>query len=159
FSRGGTGQVSLAIAASARHHGAEIRTEAPIQRILVRNGAAAGVVLENGEGIRSRRGILRVDPPRAFLKLVGSEHLDPEFTESIRRYKLRGSSGKVNLAVDRLPEFTCRPGAGPHLRGDIAISPSIDYLEKAYDEAKYGDFSSRPYLNVVIPSLVDPSVA
>jgi phytoene dehydrogenase-like protein len=72
---------------------------------------------------------------------------------------MRGSSGKVNLAVDRLPEFSCRPGDGPHLQGDIGIAPSVDYLERAYDQAKYGDFSERPYLNVVIPSLSDPSVA
>jgi len=91
--------------------------------------------------------------------LVGEENLDDEFTAGIKRYKYRGSSGKVNLALDSLPDFACRPGAGPHLRGDIAIAPSLEYLERAYDEAKYGDFSSRPYLNVVIPSLVDPTVA
>ena len=159
FSRGGTGQVSLAIAASARHHGAEIRTEAPIERILVKDGVAAGVVLQGGEEIRSKVVISSVDPHLTFLKMVGAEHLDDEFTTAIRRYKLRGSSGKVNLALDRVPEFTSRPGIGPHLRGDVAISPSIDYLERAYDEAKYGAFSRRPYLNVVIPSLVDPSVA
>ena len=90
---------------------------------------------------------------------MGEEHLEDDFRTQIKRYKMRGSSGKVNLAVDRLPEFSCRPGDGPHLMGDIAIAPSIDYLEKAYDQAKYGEFSERPYLNVVIPSLVDPSVA
>ncbi len=159
FSRGGTGQVSLAIAASARHFGAEIRTEAGVERILVKQGEATGVVLEGGEEIRAKKVISSLDPHRTFLKLVGSDHLDGEFLESIKRYKLRGSSGKVNLALDRVPEFTCRPGIGPHLRGDVAISPSIDYLETAYDEAKYGAFSKRPFLNVVIPSLVDPSVA
>ncbi len=159
FSKGGTGQVSLAIAGSARHHGAEIRTEAPVERILFKNGGASGVVLVDGEEIRGRVVVSSVDPHRTFLGFVGSEHLDPEFAGSIRRYKLRGSSGKVNLALDRLPEFSCRPGNGPHLRGDVAIAPSIEYLERAYDEAKYGDFSKRPYLNVVIPSLCDPSVA
>jgi phytoene dehydrogenase-like protein len=103
--------------------------------------------------------ISSVDPNRTFLGLVGEQHLDDEFAGQIRRFRLRGSSGKVNLALDRLPEFSCRPGDGPHLFGDIAIAPSIDYLERAYDEAKYGDFSRRPYINVVIPSLVDPSVA
>jgi phytoene dehydrogenase-like protein len=91
--------------------------------------------------------------------LVGEDQLDHEVIEQIRRYKLRGSSGKVNLALDRLPEFSCRPGDGPHLQGDIAIAPGIDYLERAYDQAKYGDFSERPYINAVIPSLSDPSVA
>jgi phytoene dehydrogenase-like protein len=100
-----------------------------------------------------------VDPHRTFIRLVGEESLDPEFTRQVKRYKLRGSSGKVNLALDGFPEFVSRPGDGPHMRGDIAIAPSIAYLERAYDEAKYGDFSRRPYLNIVIPSLVDPSVA
>jgi phytoene dehydrogenase-like protein len=159
FSKGGTGGVSLAIANSARAFGAEIRTEAPAARVLLRNGRARGVMLENGEEIRCRTVISSVDPRLTFLKLVGDENLDPEFVTQVRRYKLRGSSGKVNLALDRLPEFASRPGNGPHLRGDIAIAPSVEYLERAYDEAKYGDFSKRPYLNVVIPSLVDPTVA
>ena len=159
FARGGTGAVSNAIADSARHFGAEIRTEAGIQRILVRDGEACGVVLDNGDELYARTVISGVDPHRTFLGLVGHEHLDPEFAGQIRRYKMRGSSGKVNLALDRVPEFSCRPGDGAHLRGDIAIAPSIEYLERAYDEAKYGDFSRRPYLNVVIPTLVDPSLA
>ncbi len=159
FSRGGNGQVSQSIAMAAQHFGAEIRTQAPVARALVKNGVAEGVVLESGEEILARIVVSSLDPRRTFLGLVGKEHLDPEFATQIERYKLRGSSGKVNLALDRVPEFTCRPGDGPHIRGDIAIAPSIDYLERAYDEAKYGEFSSRPYLNVVIPSLSDPSVA
>ena len=91
--------------------------------------------------------------------MVGAEHLPAEFVEDVRRYKFRGSSGKVNLALDALPDFTCLPGAGPHLRGAISISPSVDYMERAYDEAKYGRFSRRPYIDMVIPSLTDPSVA
>ena len=158
FARGGTGQVSLSIASSARHHGAEIRTEAAVERVLIEGGEATGVVLQNGDELRAETVISALDPHRTFLKLVGEDHLDESFATQIRRFKMRGSSGKVNLAVDRLPEFTCRAGE-EHLRGDIAIAPSIDYLERAYDEAKYGAFSSRPYLNVVIPSLVDPSVA
>ncbi len=130
-----------------------------MQRVLVKSGRAVGVVLENGDEIRARSVVSGLDPHRTFLKLVGEEHLDAGFASRIRRYKLRGSSGKVNLAVDRLPDFACRPGDGPHLQGDIAIAPGIDYLERAYDQAKYGDFSERPYLNVVIPSLSDPSVA
>ncbi len=158
FSRGGTGQVSLAIASSARSYGAEIRTEAPVERFIVRDGRARGVVLEGGDEIHARAVVSGLDPHRTFLRMVGPEHLDDEFQRQIGRYKLRGSSGKVNLAVDRLPEFACRPGSH-HLRGDIAIAPSIEYLERAYDQAKYGDFSERPYINVVIPSLVDHTVA
>ncbi len=159
FAKGGTGQVSLAIAAAARSYGAEIRTEAPVLQFLIENGSCRGVVLEGGREIRARHVFSSLDPHRTFLRLVGTEHLDDGFVQQIKRYKLRGSSGKVNLALDRFPEFACRPGDGPHVRGDIAIAPSIDYLETAYDEAKYGEFSRRPYLNVVIPSLVDPTVA
>ena len=94
-----------------------------------------------------------------FLKFVGPEHLPDDFVEDVRRYKLRGSSGKVNLALDALPDFSCLPGAGPHLRGAISISPSVDYMERAYDDAKYGSYSKRPYVDMVIPSVTDPSVA
>lgn len=159
FSKGGTGGISLAIASAAKAYGAEIRTEAGVERFLMKNGSCEGVVLEGGEEVRAKTVFSSLDPNRTFLRLLGEKHLDTDFVTQIKRYRLRGSSGKVNLAVDRLPEFVSRPGNGPHLRGDIAISPSIEYLEKAYDEAKYGHFSKRPYLNVVIPSLVDPSVA
>ena len=159
FAKGGTGAVSNAIADSARHFGAEIRTEAPVKTIAVRSGEATGVVLKSGEEIRATHVVSGCDPRLTFLGFVGEEHLPSEFVTDLRRYKYRGSSGKVNLALDRFPSFASRPGAGEHLRGDIAIAPGIGYLERAYDEAKYGSFSSRPYLNVVIPSLVDPSVA
>ncbi len=159
FSKGGTGQISNAIANAARSFGAEIRTEAPVDRILIERGRAVGVVLPNGDEIRAKTVISGLDPHRTFLGLVGEKNLDPEFTTQIKRFKMRGSSGKVNLAVDRLPQFRDGRTGTHHLRGDVAIAPSIDYLETAYDQAKYGDFSSRPYLNVVIPSLVDPSVA
>jgi phytoene dehydrogenase-like protein len=89
----------------------------------------------------------------------GPEHLSDDFIEDVRRYKFRGSSGKVNLALDALPDFTALPGPGRHLRGAISISPAVDYMERAYDEAKYGRFSQRPYIDMVIPSLTDPSVA
>ncbi|HVE14510.1 MAG TPA: NAD(P)/FAD-dependent oxidoreductase [Elusimicrobiota bacterium] len=159
FSKGGTGAISMACAGAARHFGAEIRTEAPVSKILIENGRARGVVLANGDEIRAEVVVSGVDPRLTFLGLVGESELDPEFATQIKRYKFRGSSGKVNLALDRFPNFTCRPGDGAHIRGDIAIAPSMDYVERAYDEAKYGDFSRRPYINIVIPSLTDPSVA
>jgi phytoene dehydrogenase-like protein len=120
---------------------------------------ARGVVLESGEEIAARQVISGVDPHRTFLKLVGEKHLDPELARQVKRFKMRGSSGKVNLALDALPEFACLPGEGPHLRGDITIAPSIDYLERAYDDAKYGAFSRKPFMDCVIPSLTDPTVA
>ena len=87
-----------------------------------------------------------LDPHRTFLGLVGEGALPRAFLDSVRRYKLRGSSGKVNLALDALPDFSCLPGAGTHLHGAISISPSVDYMERAYDEAKNGDYSKRPYM-------------
>jgi phytoene dehydrogenase-like protein len=159
LSRGGTGAVSNAIAAAAREHGAEIRTDAPVARILTKNGRATGVVLQNGDEIAASVVVSSVDPNLTFLKLMDEGELPGDFVEGVRRYKYRGSSGKVNLALDALPNFTCMPGAGPHLRGAISISPSVDYMERAYDDAKYGRFSQRPYMDMVIPSLTDPSVA
>ena len=159
FARGGTGAISLAIAAAARAHGAEVLTEASVARVQIRDGRACGVVCEDGREFRARRVVSSVDPHLTFFRLVGRAHLDGDFLDDVGRFRMRGSSGKVNLAADGLPTFTCRPGDGPHLRGDLAIAPSVDYLERAYDEAKYGAFSRRPYLNVVIPSLTDPSVA
>ena len=159
FARGGTGAISNAIGDAAREAGAEIRTEAPVSKIIVKDGAAAGVVLANGDYITADLVSSSVDPNLTFLQMVGAEHLPDEFVESVKRYKYRGSSGKVNLALDALPNFTAMPGEGPHLRGAISISPSIDYMERAYDDAKYGRYSRRPYIDIVIPSLTDPSVA
>ncbi|HTO86412.1 MAG TPA: NAD(P)/FAD-dependent oxidoreductase [Thermoanaerobaculia bacterium] len=159
FARGGTGAISNAIADAAREAGAEIRTNAAIARIATRNGKATGVVLENGQEISAQVVCSSVDPRLTFLKMMESKLLPSDFVEDIERYKFRGSSGKVNLALDGLPDFRCLPGKGAHLRGAISISPSVDYMERAYDEAKYGHFSRRPYVDIVIPSLTDPSVA
>jgi phytoene dehydrogenase-like protein len=159
LSRGGTGAISNAIAGAAREAGAEIRTQAPVAKILVADGRASGVVLANGDEIRARAVASSVDPNLTFVKMIGTEHLPDEFVEDIRRYKYRGSSGKVNMALDGLPSFTCLPGPGPHLRGAVSISPSIEYMERAYDQAKYGRYSRRPYIDIVLPSLTDPSVA
>jgi len=159
LAKGGTGSVAASIASAARALGVEIRTEAGVERILVQGERACGVVLANGDELRAKRVISGVDPHRTFLGLVGEEHLDGDFSGQVRRFKMRGSSGKVNLALDSLPEFSCLPGDGVHLRGDITIAPSVDYLEQAYDDAKYGRFSRRPFMDIVIPSLTDPSVA
>ena len=159
FAKGGNGSVSAAIAAAAREAGAEIRTGAPVAQVLVANGRARGVVLEDGEEIRARLVVSSADPRRTFLRLVGAAHLPGDFVSAIERFKFRGSSGKVNLALSELPNFTCLPGNGPHLRGAISISPSIDYIERAYDDAKYGEFSRRPYMDIVIPSMIDPAMA
>jgi phytoene dehydrogenase-like protein len=159
FSRGGTGAISNAIAAAARELGAEIRTQAPVEEILVKNGRAIGVALKSGEEISASVVSSSVDPHLTFEKFLAPSELPSDFLESVRRYKFRGSSGKVNLALDALPDFKSMPGQGAHLRGAISISPSIEYMERAYDDAKYGRYSRKPYIDIVIPSLTDPGVA
>jgi phytoene dehydrogenase-like protein len=159
FARGGTGAISNAIAAAAREAGAEIRTQSPVARITIKEGQASGVVLTNGDQLAADLVLSSVDPNLTFLKFIDAKELPADFLDEVRRYKFRGSSGKVNLALDALPDFSCMPGEGPHLRGAISISPGVDYMECAYDEAKYGDYSRRPYIDMVIPTLTDPSVA
>jgi len=159
FARGGNGAVSEAIAAAARARGAEIRTRAEVAKVQMRNGRAAGVVLASGEEIGAPLVVSNADARRTFLELVGAEHLPAEFADAIRRLRFRGSSGKVNLALAELPRFRCLPEGGPLLRGAISVSPSVEYLERAYDDAKYGEFSRRPYLDILIPSLLDPGLA
>ncbi len=159
FARGGTGAISNAIADAAREAGAEIRTQAAIAKIIVKDGKARGVVLANGDEIYAETISSSVDPRLTFNKFIEAEHLPADFLEDINRFKYRGSSGKVNMALDGLPNFKCMPGPGPHLRGAMSISPSVEYMERAYDDAKYGNFSRRPYIDMVIPSLTDPSVA
>ena len=146
-------------ASAALEAGAEIRKEAAVSKIIVKNGVAQGVALEGGEEIHADIVSSSVDPHLTFLKFIEARELPGDFLEDVRRYKYRGSSGKVNLALDGLPDFTCLPGPGKHLRGAISISPSMEYMERAYDQAKYGEFSRRPYIDMVIPSLTDPSVA
>ena len=159
FQKGGTGGISDAIAGAARASGAEIRTDAAVERVLVRGGQAVGVALASGEEIAANLVVSGLDPRLTFTRLVDAETLPAELLEGVRRYKFRGSSGKVNLALAGLPDFTCLPGPGRHLRGAVSISPSVEYLERAYDDAKYGEFSRHPYLDIVIPSMIDPGMA
>ena len=159
--RGGTGAVSEAIASAARSHGVEIRSEAEVARIITRGDRAIGVVLASGEEIHAGHVLSNADAKRTFLGLVEPGTLPDEFEHEVRRFKYRGSSGKVNLALDGLPEFTALPNSETkeHLRGAIGIGPSIDYLERAYDDAKYGRFSREPFIDMEILTLVDPSMA
>ena len=159
FARGGTGAVAESIASAARELGVTIRENTTVGQVIVRGGRAVGVALEDGEEIMARTVVSGLDPRRTFLRLVDEGDLPSDFVRSIRRYRSVGSSGKVNLALGELPNFTSLPGDGDHLRGAISISPSQDYLERAYDEAKYGEFSSHPYMDVIIPSLIDPGMA
>jgi phytoene dehydrogenase-like protein len=171
FQKGGTGSISEAIAGAARRLGAEIRTEATVARVIVKNGRATGVALENGDELSAKVVVSGLDPKRTFLKLVDERELPNDFLAGIRRFKARGSSGKVNLALSELPRFTCmepenvaRWGGVPipperYLRGAVSISPNLEYVERAYDDAKYGEFSQHPYMDIVIPSMIDPGMA
>ena len=159
FAKGGTGAISNAIADAARHAGAEIRTSVSVGQIRTRGQRAVGVALDNGDELDADLVLSSLDPRTTFLRMLDARELPPEFADSVRRYRLRGSSGKVNLALDALPRFRCLPQGVRHLRGAISISPSVDYMERAYDDAKYGDYSRRPYIDMVIPTLTDPSVA
>jgi phytoene dehydrogenase-like protein len=157
--RGGTGGVSAAIADAARSLGVEIRTEEPVEQFLIRDDEVVGAVTSSGEEVTGRVTLSSLDPKQTFVRLVPPGHLDQSFLDDVGRYRYRGSSGKVNLALDGLPEFTCLPGDGDHLRGAISFSPSVDYMELAYDDAKEGRFSRRPYIDMIIPTIVDPSMA
>lgn len=157
--RGGASALSEAIAAAARAGGAEIRTGAAVERVVVEEGRARGVVLEGGAEISAGRIVSSADPRRTFLELLGPVHLDPGFVRKVRNIKYRGACAKVHLALGELPRFRGAPEDGSHLRGVISISPSLTYLERAYDDAKYGGVSREPYLEVVVPSVNDPSLA
>jgi phytoene dehydrogenase-like protein len=157
--KGGTGGISNAIADAARSLGVDIRTEAPVTHILTDGERATGVVLDGGEEIDAGVVLSSLDVKQTFLRLLDPDALPDDFRREVDRYKFRGSSGKVNLALDGLPEFACLPGTGEHLRGAISFSPSVDYMERAYDDAKYGRPSRRPYIDMIIPTLVDPSMA
>jgi phytoene dehydrogenase-like protein len=159
FAKGGNGSVSEAIAGAARAAGAEIRCNSPVEKVLVSGGRATGVVLEGGEEITARLVVSGADPRRTFLGLVGEKELPGDFVAAIRRFRFRGSSAKVNLALGELPRFTCLPEPGAHLRGAFSISPTLEYLEQAYDDAKYGEISRRPYMDIIIPSMLDPGMA
>jgi len=160
FVQGGMGAVSEAIAASARSHGAETRTNAPVSRVLVRGGRACGVVLENGDEIRAGVVASNLDPKLTFLKLLDAKELDPEFRGAVERYRVEGTSLKMNLALEGLPDFTALPGTpGPQHGATMHICPSIDYVERAWDDAKYGRPSQNPLLEMTCPTIYEPSLA
>jgi phytoene dehydrogenase-like protein len=160
FVRGGMGAVSNAIADSARASGAVIRTQAPVEKILVENGRAAGVALAGGEEIRAPIVASNLDPRRTFLHLVEEAELPAEFIAGIRRFRSEGTSLKINLALRGLPEFAAFSGTpGPQHRATMHICPSIEYVERAWDDAKYGRPSRYPLIEMTIPTMYDASLA
>jgi phytoene dehydrogenase-like protein len=160
FVRGGMGAVSEAIAASARVAGATVRTNAAVARIVVKNGLAAGVALESGEEVEAKVVASNLDPKVTFLKLIEEKELDPEFLLSIRNFRCEGTSMKINLALSGLPDFKAFPGTpGPQHGATMHICPSVEYVERAWDDAKYGVPSRSPLLELTCPTMYDRSLA
>jgi phytoene dehydrogenase-like protein len=172
FVRGGMGQLALALGRAAKQFKVELLTGAEVARILLEDDPdtgekrAAGVVMASGEEMRAKVIISNADPRRTFFGLIGAPNLEPHFVRRIKNIRYRGCVAKVNLALSGLPNFTLPVapldvGGGweGYLGGHILVSPSLDYLEQAYDDAKYGRFSAQPYLDVVIPSVLDASLA
>jgi phytoene dehydrogenase-like protein len=158
FVRGGIGKIPEALASAARKYGAEIRTGAEAARIITANGVATAVVLSSGEEIAAANVISGADAKTTFLRLVEPTYLDPEFLRQVKNIRSRGVAAKVNLALEALPKFAGANSA-TELGGVIHIGPTLDYLERASDAAKYGHFSKAPFLEITIPSIADPSLA
>jgi len=157
---GGMGAVTQAMAAAALAAGAEIRTGTEVIEIRVQNGAATGVLLSTGEEIHAKAVVSNADPKRTLLKLTDPTYLSPDFVQRLQHYRGNGTVAKVNLALSGLPTFTAlKNGDASALKGRIHIGNEIDYLERAFDESKYGNFSRQPYLEATIPSLTDPTLA
>ena len=161
YVRRGMGSISQALAAAAGQRGAEIRVNAPVRRILVRAGRTRGVVLEDGTEIASACVASNADAAVTFLRLTDPGELPPDFVASVRSIDYTSPSLKINVALSEVPDFVVLPGRqpGPQHRGTIHISPTLDYIEQAYDDAKYGRPSQSPVLECTIPSVVDPTVA
>lgn len=159
FAVGGMGAVTQAMAKAAQQAGAEILTGTEVAEIKIKNGIVQGVVLARGEEIHARAVVSNADPKRTFLKLMDPVLLSPTFTKRLQNYRMNGTVAKINLALSGLPSFSGLNANTEALTGRIHIGPGIDYLERAFDESKYGNFSRAPYLEIAIPSLTDPSLA
>ncbi len=160
FPRGGMGRLTDALADAAKAAGAQIRTGAPVAQIVVKDGIARGVVLTNGEEVAAAAVVSNADPRNTLLRMVDPMHLGPDFISKLQHYRCRGTTAKVNLALGSEPKFTALKGNDAGAGAvRIHIGPEIDYLERAFDASKYGRFAEHPYLDVSIPSLLDPSLA
>jgi phytoene dehydrogenase-like protein len=159
FARGGMGAVTSALEASLHASGGAVRSAAPVDRIIVRGGRAVGVALEGGEEVYGSTIISNMDVRRTFLETMDAHDLPPEFVTQVRNFKIRGSSGKLNIALDGLPEFPAIPPGCPSTRGDMHVTDTIEMLERAYDDWKDGRWSRSPYIDMLIPSQIDPTMA
>ncbi len=161
YAKGGMGGISEALAKAARHFGTEIRVGAAVKRIRTRDGRAIGVELADGTPIDANLVLSNLDVKTTFLDLLPPDEIDREFLEKVRRVKASGVVTKVNCVLSELPDFTCRPGktVQPHHKGYIDVCPNVDYLERAWDDAKWGHPSKEPFLDCVLHSVTDPSLA
>ncbi len=158
YARGGMGAITRALASSLRASGGEIRTGSGVAEVLVRNGRACGVVLDSGEEIRAARVVSNMDVRRTFLHHVPAGEVPEPFLNRVRKFKTRGSSGKLNIALDGLPRFTALPEGAPNIKGDLHFTDSIEKMERAYDDWKEGRFSRDPFQDMMIPTLIDPTM-
>jgi len=156
---GGTGALTTAMAIAAQAAGVEIRTNIEVAQVKVKDGVATGVVLSNGDEIEARAVISNADPKRTLLGFVDPQHLAPSFLQRLQHYRMNGTVAKVNLALSGLPSFNGVAGNSEILGGRIQVSPDVDYIERAFDASKYGEFSQQPYLEATIPTLHDQSLA
>ncbi len=159
FARGGMGAVSSALADAFRSFGGEIRANAEVNHILVKAGRAAGVVLANGDELLADTVVSNLDPKCTFLNMMNEEDLPPSVVRQARNFKIRGSSGKLNIALDGLPTFRGLPKKSPLMTGDMHFIDSLERLERAYDDWKNGTWSKDPYVDMLIPTQVDPTMA
>jgi phytoene dehydrogenase-like protein len=158
FARGGMGSITKALAASLTAAGGEIRVSAGVETILVQGGRAVGVALTNGDELRANRVISNMDVKRTMLTHVAEADLPADYVASVRRFKTRGSSGKLNIALDSAPVFPALPESSSALKGDLHFTDSIERMERAYDDWKAGRFSRDPFQDVMIPTMIDPSM-
>ena len=159
YARGGMGAVTKSLAESFQASGGTIRTGAGVEQVLVRNGKTTGVVLSGGEEVRGKLVVSNADVKRTFLKLVEQKELPDPFLRRVRNFKIRGSSGKVNIALDSMPEFPALPADSPCLKGDMHFTDTVERMERGYDDWKAGRFSADPFLDMVIPTTLDPTMA
>ncbi|HVG39947.1 MAG TPA: NAD(P)/FAD-dependent oxidoreductase, partial [Pyrinomonadaceae bacterium] len=163
FVKGGMGALTEALAAAAAAAGAEIRTNVEVANVRVSENQAMAVALADGEEIAARAVVSNADPRHTFLRLLDATDLEPDFLQQMRNYRSVGTAAKINLALSGLPNFSALENSATDskvaLQGRIHIGPTIDYLEQAFDAAKYGEYSARPYLDITIPSLTDSSLA
>ena len=159
FARGGMGAVSRAMGAALEAAGGEVRAGSGVERFLIRNNLVTGVALDNGDEFHAPIIVSNMDVKRTFLRHMNPELLPEEFLKGVRRFKIRGSSGKLNIALDAMPDFLAAPKGAPFLKGDLHCSDSLESLERAYDDWKAGRWSADPYFDLLIPSQIDPTVA